>query len=384
MNTEELECHLKELEAKNMNPRGVLRRLLQMLIREGNHERALEIKDKCDKLKVDISPGMLASIFDLYVQIKDIPKASETLRKLNHTFPGFLLDEFKVIDFAAVLVENGNIDEAQKVLRMRAGVGGIKGGLHVQKNIWNLLNNVAMISPKLDPAVKNHTYNFFNFLMKFNYCGYSNTAMGPIIKEHINRMDLKGAVQQYIELSKSHRVTPLQRQLQIILVDCVNREEEQQKYGVTLEEAQVMLRDVLSAATEVHGPANTNTALIVSLAEVGTEKQLRKMLIDPKVRISPEVLRKQCEFLNANKQIDALVKLARCSRGLNHIREQDIYDMIMNTLVQENNYETALQLFERLSADDEFKISHTFIHNLIDLLKRNNIEPPTSVTLYAK
>lgn len=43
MNLEELECHLIELRSKNMNTRGVLRRLLQEYCRVKAFDRALEV-----------------------------------------------------------------------------------------------------------------------------------------------------------------------------------------------------------------------------------------------------------------------------------------------------------------------------------------------------
>lgn len=384
MNLEELERHLGELQAKNMNTRPILRRLLQMLVREGRYERALEVKKRCDELKVNMSPGMLACVFDMYIHTKDLQKANATLQKLHKEFPAFLLDEFKIIDFAALLVETGDIEEAQKILRIRAGIAEIRGGDNVRRNIWNLLNNIAIISPTLDPEVKNHTYNFFQFLNKLGYCDYSNTTLGPIIKEYLNRHNLTGAVEQYIDFCKSHHETPLQRQLITILVDVMNRPEEQQTFKVTLDDAQKYLREVLQSSTAIHGPSSTNNALIIALAEAGTDKQLRKLLIDPSVRISKEVLQKNVEYLTGAKRVETLVKLARCSRGLGHIKEQEIYDMLMVHLVQENNVEAALNLFEQLTTDNELKMSSEFVKNLVDLLKRNNLETPTSVALYAK
>lgn len=44
MNLEELEAHLIELKSKQMNTRGVLRKLLQIHCRNHNVERALQIK----------------------------------------------------------------------------------------------------------------------------------------------------------------------------------------------------------------------------------------------------------------------------------------------------------------------------------------------------
>lgn len=49
MNEESLRAHLNELEAKGMNTRGVLRKLLQQYCREGNLAEARKIAEKCQK-----------------------------------------------------------------------------------------------------------------------------------------------------------------------------------------------------------------------------------------------------------------------------------------------------------------------------------------------
>lgn len=91
MSIDELECHLVELEAKQMNTRGVLRRLLQMCVRDNRLERAIEIKNKCEKLKVQTSPGMLASIFEMYTKLEDLANAQQSLQALQQTYPGACL-----------------------------------------------------------------------------------------------------------------------------------------------------------------------------------------------------------------------------------------------------------------------------------------------------
>lgn len=47
MNEESLKAHLAELEAKGMNTRGVLRKLLQQYCKDGNLAAAREIAKKC-------------------------------------------------------------------------------------------------------------------------------------------------------------------------------------------------------------------------------------------------------------------------------------------------------------------------------------------------
>lgn len=88
MSLDELECHLIELETKQLNTRGVLRRLLQMSVRDGRLERALELQSKCDALHVQTSPGMLAAIFDLHIKLKNLPRAQQSLQRLQSTYPG--------------------------------------------------------------------------------------------------------------------------------------------------------------------------------------------------------------------------------------------------------------------------------------------------------
>lgn len=88
MSLDELERHLIELEAKQMNTRGVLRRLLQLSVRDNRLERALELQTKCEKLKVQISPGMLAAILDLHIKLKNLPQAQQSLKRLQNTYPG--------------------------------------------------------------------------------------------------------------------------------------------------------------------------------------------------------------------------------------------------------------------------------------------------------
>jgi hypothetical protein len=73
MNEEALRAHLNELDAKGMNTRGVLRKLLQQYCREGNLAAAKEIADRCQKEGVSQSNiyfarlRMLFNIVDIRV-----------------------------------------------------------------------------------------------------------------------------------------------------------------------------------------------------------------------------------------------------------------------------------------------------------------------------
>ncbi|TDG39432.1 hypothetical protein AWZ03_014147 [Drosophila navojoa] len=390
MSREELECHLIELEAKKLNTRGVLRRLLQLCVRDGHLERALELQAKCDALRVQTSAGMLAAIFDLHIKLKNLPRAQQSLQRLQTTYPGFLVDEHKLIDYAALLVEKGQLEEAKELLQQRAAQHKITGGDYVIKNVWQLLTNVAKMAANNSASASSSptsTLEMFNFLRKLGYCQTHNALLGPVLREWLYRGDLDGAVAEFQRLAKRHNHTPLQFELLSLLVKLSNGDEtELARFpGTTKESAQQHLVTVTSTVSRVHGAANMNSALLLALAESGTETQLRRLIINPEFRLNHELLLKNCEHLGQEGAVSTLLRLARGVRGLQRtIDEQRIYDMLLSQFTKTNNYEGALDLYERLEADDELKVSQEFIRNLVKLLQLNNIEIPSSIAMRAQ
>jgi leucine-rich PPR motif-containing protein, mitochondrial len=384
MNLEQLECHLRELETKEMNTRGVLRRLLTLNCRQGKLERALEIKQLCELQNVELSPGMMANIFDLYTRTKDLPKATATLDTMKQQFPGFLIDEHKMLDYAALMVEHEHIDEAKQVLKKYAAQHKLKAGNNILKNIWQLLKNVSMASGTLKMA-DNQTSEFLKLLVQLGYCdAKNNTLLGPIIREYFQKGEVRKAVEKYKEICIKYRKTPLQLELYTLLIGISNQTTNDQQFDITPEEAKLMLEECIDQSSAVHGSENTHIHLIVALAEAGTANQLRKLLIDPSVRINLEILKSQCERFSELGKIEPLLKLAKASRGLGHINEQELYNIVLNHYVRANDYEAALGLYERIFGEDDYKLSANFMKNLVDLLEKNNLEIPTSIAVYAK
>ncbi|KAL7745245.1 hypothetical protein ACLKA6_008290 [Drosophila palustris] len=389
MSLDELECHLIELEAKQLNTRGVLRRLLQLSVRDGRLERALELQAKCEALRVQISPGMLAAILDLHIKLKNLTRAEQSLLRLQQTYPGFQIDEHKLIDYAALLVHHAQLDQAKQLLQRRAEQQRINGGDYVIKNVWQLLNNVAQLAAKepLPASGLSVTFETFEFLRKLGYCQAHNALLGPVLREWLLRGDLDAAVAEFERLSTRYKHTPLQFELLSLLVKLSNGDETElaRFAGTTKESAQQHLAGVTAIVTRVHGAVNMNSALLLALAESGTETQLRRLIINPEFRLNPDQLLKNCEHLGQEGAVRTLLRLARGARGLQRsIDEQRIYDMLLNQFVKTNNYEGALDLYDRLQADDELKVSQDFVRNLVQLLQVNNVEIPSSIALRAQ
>uniref|UniRef100_A0A1B0CPV6 Putative leucine-rich ppr motif-containing protein n=1 Tax=Lutzomyia longipalpis TaxID=7200 RepID=A0A1B0CPV6_LUTLO len=365
MTLEELECHLVELEAKKLNTRGVLRRLLQLNVQKNKLERAIEVKKLCDERKVDLSPGMLASIFDLNVKTKNIKEAEWTWLELKRKYPGFAVDEHKVIDFASLLVEMGFLPEAKKVLTMRAATK-IRGGTNTLKNVWNLLTNVAQHAAK-SGAVNGETRAFLRFLVDLKYCDYHNTLLGPVVREFLFRRDLPKALEEFRAIAERFKKTPLKLELMTLILEISNGKHKAEDFGTTQDALPAMMEEVMAAVSTVHGAPNAQMTLIFALAEGGTDTQLRKLLIDPQIRINQELFQKQCDYLSNAHKVEPLIRLARCTRGLGYlIQEQDMYTMLLNSFVRDNNHEEALMLFDKITEEDELKLSRSFIFDHTD------------------
>ncbi|XP_055636909.1 leucine-rich PPR motif-containing protein, mitochondrial [Toxorhynchites rutilus septentrionalis] len=379
MNYEELECHLNELEEKKMNARGVLRRLLQICIRQNRLERAVEIKRKCDDLKVELSSGMLASVFDMYIKLKDVDKAGKTLAQLQATFPGFLIDTHKIVDFAALLVENGFVENARNVLKQRAARQIVPG--YANKNIWNLLTNNAQWAANTDGnSEQNKTYELLTFLVDLGYCSYDNALLGPVIREYLLKNQTRNAIAEFKKIATEKQRTPLQLEIFTLLVRLTNSNDAQIPPG----EAKALLGEIIQVTSKIHGPVNTNNTLIVALADAGTDAQLRRILINPETRVNHSYILTQCEFLVNSGKLDVVLRLAKSSRGLANVREADFLGVIVKQYIRDNNCEAAVELFNRLQAEDELKITGELARKLIDLLEINNYEVPSGIRLYAK
>lgn len=98
-----------ELQSKELNRRGVLRRLIQEYCHQGQVEKVLVAKEEFEASGYEYSAGMLAMLFDAMVRFGDLDEAEASLRKLNSLAPDFLLDEHKVLDFATLLVSKNRV-----------------------------------------------------------------------------------------------------------------------------------------------------------------------------------------------------------------------------------------------------------------------------------
>lgn len=383
MNFADLESHFAELTEKEMNTRGILRKLLQLAVKEKRFEKALEFKAKCDEFGMDFSPGMLASCIELYTRMGTFEQAKAAWDELEKKYPKFVIDDHKAIDFAAFVIkskkDNMGVEEAKQLLIKRA-TQKVVVGENSNKNVWHLLGVLSELSIN---SGEHLTKSFLDFLVKHKYCRHTNTLLGPLVREWLLKKDLRNAIIEYKDIVKRHRKTPLNLELLTILVGLKNGQHEE--YGTFTEvEVMDMISDVFKAVEQVHGLPAAKTSLLFATAEGGTDKQVRKILMDPNMRIDPQALHRQCEYLGRAGKTDALFRLIKSSRGLSHniINESQLWSVLMQTLAKQNHIDEAVRLFDRLLEEDEFKLTKEIAVIVIDLLKRNNLELPSRLQTF--
>lgn len=280
------------------------------------------------------------------------------------------------------------MDAAKDLLEERSLKHRITGGDYVLRNVWNLLTNVAQYAATLKdlPADRNLTRETYAFIQRLGYCRTHNAILGPIVRERLLRGDLPAAINEFKQLANQYKHTPLQFELLSLIVRlCNGNEEAKAKYNCSAEEAQKLLGEMTEIITKIHGPINMNSGLVLAFAESGSDNQLRRLLINPEFRINEDLLLRNCEHLGQEGAVKTLLRLARGARGLNRVLdEQNIYNMLLNNFIKLNDYQAALNLYDRLEADDELKISQDFLRNIVNLLKTNNIEIPSSIALRAR
>lgn len=280
------------------------------------------------------------------------------------------------------------MDAAKDLLEERSLKHRITGGDYVLRNVWNLLTNVAQYAATLKdlPADRNLTREIYAFIQRLGYCRTHNAILGPIVRERLLRGDLPAAINEFKQLANQYKHTPLQFELLSLIVRlCNGNEEAKAKYNCSTEEAQQLLSEITQIITKIHGPINMNSGLVLAFAESGSDNQLRRLLLNPEFRINEDLLLRNCEHLGQEGAVKTLLRLARGARGLNRVLdEQNIYNMLLNNFIKLNDYQAALNLYDRLEADDELKISQDFLRNIVNLLKTNNIEIPSSIALRAR
>lgn len=117
MNVEELENHLIELESKNMETRGLLRRLIIEHCRLGNSNRVNELRDKFISNGYKETAGIRGVMLHTYLENDHLNQALEVYDEIKTKYHHFNIDDFKIVNLASLLIKNDKFDNAMDIIQ---------------------------------------------------------------------------------------------------------------------------------------------------------------------------------------------------------------------------------------------------------------------------
>ncbi|GLG97800.1 Leucine-rich PPR motif-containing protein, mitochondrial [Gryllus bimaculatus] len=362
MNLEELENHLVELKSKLMNTRGVLRRLLQLHMREGNIKRVLEVKKELENSGFKFSPGMLASLFDMYIKFEDESSAEKILNEIMNDAPNFIIDEHKIIDYASLLVTKNQYKAAISVLERRAASGNIYGGEGISRNCWHLLNTLAL------QGEAEKVKHMFHLLRTLGFCSVTNTLLGPLVRAHLVRGETESAVREYQHCATNFKTTPLQLELMSYLVRQTDSPNNQK-----------LLEDTLVASSLVHGEASTYATYIVALAEAGKKREIQNFIAKNGSNVHSASLLSKIKLLVKENKLGPLLILAEECDRLPKFNSSLLYTSVLKVLDKQGDCDGALKLWT-LMQEKNVQPSNEFYKHLASILKSHKRQIPFVVT----
>lgn len=369
-----------------MSISGVLCRLFIACVKENKLDRAIEVRKLCDENNVADTPPMISQSVKLWTSVEDADKALQALHELSKRFPKFPIDGYKIVDLAALLVAKDRLDEAKQIIRQFARSNNKTNVNYMTNNIWRLLSAVCEHASKNGTA-ENQTEQLLNDLVKDGYCKYSSPFLALVIKEHMNKMDIHGAVAAFERFANEYNETPQMVMLLTNLIKISNIADEASHplgYEITKQQAIDYLQRVIDTSLTVHDPEKANVNVVLAFASAGSEQQLRRILMNPAVKLDEYNLKKSLDYLKDHINIDAVVTLARCARGLQHeiLNEENLFGMLLTHFSQTNDYQSALDFYERFNQDGDLKLSPKFGKALADLLMKNDQKLPDKLQIY--
>ncbi|XP_055324075.1 leucine-rich PPR motif-containing protein, mitochondrial [Sitodiplosis mosellana] len=368
---ESLQQQLIEFKANGFPTHGILYRLFLKYVQYEKYDEAIKIKEECDKMGVLETPAVLSTALKLWTAIKHEDKALKTLEELQTKHSNFKIDTFKIVDLATLLVSKNRLDDAKTLINKLDQYKGRKTS-YMSNNVWHLLNAASEYSVKHGKE-ESMTGYFLKTLINKGHCEHSNTLLGTVIKEYLDKKRIHEAVATYEHYVKEYQKTPQCVSLLTLLIELSNAENISE-FNVSREEAIEYIQRVIDLTKEIHGTENANVNVILAFACTGNEQQLRKILLNPVVKFNSEILLSSLNYLKNRSKINAVVIIARCARGLHHtsISEEKLYEFLLGDFVRTNDYASATELYEEIQQDDYKIVSKKFNRTLADLLAKNN------------
>ncbi|XP_055375539.1 leucine-rich PPR motif-containing protein, mitochondrial [Condylostylus longicornis] len=355
MPLDQLERFIENVEAKGENANNLKRALLLNSIKTKDLLKIEKIVTKLENEKYPIGNGIYAMIIDLNCQNGNLSAALELYEKLRSKEPDFTLDNIKVIKIAELMVKENKFEEAVEFVKKNKKDNlPEEPSFNYTTTCWRLLNHLA------EQGEVEKLQKFFETLVESNYIVPNNVLLGPLIKVHLVKNDVKKAIEVFEIVCTKYKTTPWKNELACRLIQ--------------VEDAQNLQR-LTDLSTSIHGEVNSLYDLVFSFVECGRIRQARKILETPGLRNRPQRINSACERYHQEGMVQPLEGLVEATKDLNHIDRNNIFYNLLLSYCKEDQPEKALGLWTKMQEED-ITPSDQFLLKLADFLKSKNVEIP--------
>ncbi|KAH7940440.1 hypothetical protein HPB49_000214 [Dermacentor silvarum] len=359
MGIEELEAHLLELQSKGMNTRGALRRLLLLHCRFRHVERALSVAEQLRQEGCTFTGAMHAQLLDLFVSMGDLERARDHLKQVRDVDPSFRLDNHKLLGLAALEASRGHTDEALRLLEEDTGHTNDDGRQTQQPGVdrvaARLLTALAEQGGPVERALQ--------LLLERCWVSPSSTLLAPLVRAHLVKDDIPGALKTFEECARRYRLTPLKGELSRQLINKERSEE---------------LQKVVDISTEVHGEANTLFDLTAYFLECGHVRQAQKILETPGLRARHQRLNEISENFLRRGMVTQLEQLTAITRSVFDVNRDRLYQSLFRAYDAAGDADRALEAWAQMQEENEQPSERT-LRLLAGLLQRLGRPVPFTV-----
>ncbi|XP_064110943.1 leucine-rich PPR motif-containing protein, mitochondrial-like [Macrobrachium nipponense] len=376
MTIEELEGHLIELQSKGFKTRGTIRRLILLHASENNTERVLSLMRVLEEMGEKMSPGVLASILNAYISVKNFDAALDVYNGLRQAHPSFALDKYKVIDFSTALVKHGRIEEAVKILEEVTPYKGntVDEKRQVRRNCQALLM-AAAATCKYEVVTQ-----IFDILKSKNIIKIDKLMLGALVKCRLNSGDYIGTVEEVRSIKKKFKCLPMKIEVLIHLLHNIKKTEaEADSLEESRSSANKLLEEMLNIIASVSGSTNAQHDLLFACLEAGYPSQATQVLRSLGRKINESQIQRQCQRYAGTAREEPLLNFLISCRSIPGIRREEIFNSLLDIYHVQNDGRKGLSLWTRMQEENVLP-SKAFLGTLASLLASNDIDIPYEVS----
>ncbi|XP_043271994.1 leucine-rich PPR motif-containing protein, mitochondrial isoform X2 [Venturia canescens] len=367
MSVDQLECHLIELRSKEMNKRGVLRKLLMEYCRGKDVKRVSELKKEYDDNGYLWSSGLYSVLFGFYTRNSEIKEATQLYQLLREYHKHFKIDSDKLVSFACALVKEKQIEQAMQVLKSSSTpFSSNSSNKFLSKECWRLLDTVA------HSEFAEMTQSILDILVKFGYCEINNAILGPVIRQYLLMNNVEEAVESFKRFARQYKCTPLRQELMLVLLKAIQSNDSSKERFVEL------LDDVRIIIADIHGSEQSNADIFVGFARAGMRLELLQFFENN--HISNDLFVRTLEYISEDEKLSTLNEIFQTCTNLPASHKQSLCEQIVSLYCRSGDCQGAIELCRKMMQAD-ITFSRTFIIKLVNLLKSHKVPVPEDLEI---